>query len=362
MTSQLFSPLKVRGVEFKNRVWVSPMCQYSAIDGVVGTWHIVHLGSFATGGVGMIMVEATAVMPNGRISVGCSGIWNETQAEAFKPAIDFVHSQGSLIGIQLAHAGRKGSTMKPWDDHEIASAAEGGWETIAPSAIPYKDFPIPHEMTVSEIKDAQQAFVDAAVRSERAGFDLIELHAAHGYLFHQFFSPFTNTRSDEYGGSFENRVRFLVDTAKSVRSALKESTPLFVRISASDWVEGGWDVDDSIELCRILKEVGVDLIDVSSGGLVHDAKITTGPGYQVHFAEAVKNGAQILTSAVGQINQAQQAEEIVATHRADAVMIGREMLRNPRWAIAAAEELGEKIPWSLQLERSRRIGARKSPQ
>ena len=362
MTSQLFSPLKVRGVEFKNRVWVSPMCQYSAIDGVVGTWHVVHLGSFATGGVGMIMVEATAVMPNGRISVGCSGIWNETQAEAFKPAIDFVHSQGSLIGIQLAHAGRKGSTMKPWDDHEIASAAEGGWETIAPSAIPYKDFPIPHEMTVSEIKDAQQAFVDAAVRSERAGFDLIELHAAHGYLFHQFFSPFTNTRSDEYGGSFENRVRFLVDTAKSVRSALKESTPLFVRISASDWVEGGWDVDDSIELCRILKEVGVDLIDVSSGGLVHDAKITTGPGYQVHFAEAVKNGAQILTSAVGQINQAQQAEEIVATHRADAVMIGREMLRNPRWAIAAAEELGEKIPWSLQLERSRRIGARKSPQ
>jgi 2,4-dienoyl-CoA reductase-like NADH-dependent reductase (Old Yellow Enzyme family) len=362
MTSQLFSPLKVRGVEFKNRVWVSPMCQYSAIDGVVGTWHIVHLGSFATGGVGMIMVEATAVMPNGRISVGCSGIWNESQAEAFKPAIDFVHSQGSLIGIQLAHAGRKGSTMKPWDDHEIASAAEGGWETIAPSAIPYKDFPIPHEMTVSEIKDAQQAFVDAAVRSERAGFDLIELHAAHGYLFHQFFSPFTNTRSDEYGGSFENRVRFLVDTAKSVRSALKESTPLFVRISASDWVEGGWDVDDSIELCRILKEVGVDLIDVSSGGLVHDAKITTGPGYQVHFAEAVKNGAQILTSAVGQINQAQQAEDIVATHRADAVMIGREMLRNPRWAIAAAEELGEKIPWSLQLERSRRIGARKSPQ
>lgn len=362
MTSQLFSPLKVRGVEFKNRVWVSPMCQYSAIDGVVGTWHIVHLGSFATGGVGMIMVEATAVMPNGRISVGCAGIWNDSQAEAFKPSIDFVHSQGSLIGIQLAHAGRKGSTMKPWDDHEIASLAEGGWETIAPSAIPYKDFPIPHEMTVSEIKDAQQAFVDAALRAERAGFDLIELHAAHGYLFHQFFSPFTNTRTDEYGGSFENRVRFLVDTAKAVRSALKESTPLFVRISASDWVEGGWDVDDSIELCRILKEIGVDLIDVSSGGLVHDAKITTGPGYQVHFAEAVKNGAQILTSAVGQINQAQQAEEIVATHRADAVMIGREMLRNPRWAIAAAEELGEKIPWSLQLERSRRIGARKSPQ
>jgi 2,4-dienoyl-CoA reductase-like NADH-dependent reductase (Old Yellow Enzyme family) len=362
MTSQLFSPLTIRGVEFKNRVWVSPMCQYSADDGVVGTWHIVHLGSFATGGVGMIMVEATAVMPNGRISVGCSGIWSDKHADAFKPSIDFVHSQGSLIGIQLAHAGRKGSTMKPWDDHEIASASEGGWETIAPSAIAYKDFPVPHEMSVAEIKEAQQAFVDAAVRSEKAGFDLVEIHAAHGYLFHQFFSPLTNTRTDEYGGSFENRIRFIVDTTREVRAALKESTPLFVRISASDWVEGGWDLAESVELCKILKSVGADLIDVSSGGLVHNAKITTGPGYQVHFAEAVKSGAGILTSAVGQITEAHQAEEIVASGRADAVMIGREMLRNPRWAIAAAEELGEKIPWSLQLERSRRIGARKSPQ
>jgi len=362
MTSKLFSPLKIRGVEFRNRVWVSPMCQYSAVDGVVGTWHIVHLGSFATGGVGMIMVEATAVMPNGRISIGCSGIWNDRQAEAFKPSIDFVHSQGSLIGIQLAHAGRKGSTMKPWDDHEIAAEAEGGWETIAPSAIPYRDFPVPHELSIAEIKEAEQAFVDAAIRSEKAGFDLVEIHAAHGYLFHQFLSPLSNSRSDSYGGSFENRVRFLVDTARSVRASLKESTPLFVRISASDWMEGGWDLDEAIELCKLLKEVGVDLIDVSSGGLVHNAKITTGPGYQVHFAEAVKQGAGIAVSAVGQITEAHQAEEIVASSRADAVMIGREMLRNPRWAIAAAEELGEKIPWSLQLERSRRIGARKSPQ
>ncbi len=362
MASQLFSPLKIRGIEFKNRVWVSPMCQYSAVDGVVGSWHLVHLGSFATGGVGMIMVEATAVMPNGRISIGCAGIWDDRQAEAFKPSIDFVHSQGSLIGIQLAHAGRKGSTMKPWDDHEIAAANEGGWETIGPSAIAYKDFPIPHEMTIDEIKEAEKAFVAAAVRSEKVGFDVIELHAAHGYLFHQFFSPITNTRTDEYGGSFENRIRFLVETATAVRAAIKESTPLFVRISASDWVEGGWDVAQSIELCKILKGIGVDLIDVSSGGLVHDAKITTGPGYQVHFAQEVKEGAGILTSAVGQINQAEQAESIVAEKRSDAVMIGREMLRNPRWAIAAAEELGEKIPWSLQLERSRRIGARKSPQ
>lgn len=362
MASKLFSPLKIRGIEFKNRVWVSPMCQYSADDGVVGTWHMVHLGSFATGGVGMIMVEATAVMPNGRISVGCAGIWNDRQAEAFKPSIDFVHSQGSLIGIQLAHAGRKGSTMKPWDDHEIASKEDGGWETIAPSAIPYRDFPTPHQLTLEEIEAAKKAFVEAALRSEKAGFDLIEIHAAHGYLFHQFYSPITNTRTDSYGGSFENRVRFLVETAREVRSVLKESTPLFVRISASDWVEGGWDTTDSVELCKLLKANGVDLIDVSSGGLVHDAKITTGPGYQVHFAQAVKSGAEIMTSAVGQITGAEQAEEIVASNRADAVMIGREMLRNPRWAIAAAEELGEKIPWSLQLERSRRIGARKSPQ
>jgi len=338
------------------------MCQYSADDGVVGTWHIVHLGSFATGGVAMIMVEATAVMTNGRISIGCSGIWSDLHADAFKPAIDFVHSQGSLIGIQLAHAGRKGSTMKPWDDHEIAADSEGGWETIGPSAIAYKDFPLPHAMSVEEIHAATQLFVESAVRSERAGFDLLEIHAAHGYLFHQFLSPLSNLRDDQYGGSFENRIRFLVDTAKAVRAAIKETTPLFVRISATDWMEGGWDVPEAIELCKILKSVGVDLIDVSSGGLVHNAKITTGPGYQVHLAEAIKNGAGIMTAAVGQITEAEQAEEIVASHRANAVMIGREMLRNPRWAIAAAEELGEKIPWSLQLERSRRIGARKSPQ
>ncbi len=202
MTSRLFSPLEIRSQVFRNRVWVSPMCQYSAVDGIVGDWHLVHLGSFATGGVGMIMVEATAVMPNGRISIGCSGIWSDKHAEAFKPSIDFAHSQGTLIGIQLAHAGRKGSTMKPWDDHELASVAEGGWINIAPSAIAYKDFPIPHAMTVEEIEQAEQAFVDAAVRSERVGFDVIEIHAAHGYLFHQFLSPLSNKRDDHYGRIF----------------------------------------------------------------------------------------------------------------------------------------------------------------
>lgn len=362
MTSSLFAPIKIRSTEFGNRVWVSPMCQYSAKDGVVSEWHHVHLGAFATGGVGLIMVEATGVEPEARISIGCTGMWNDKQAEAFKPIIKFVHSQGVKIGIQLAHAGRKGSTMLPWDDHEIASSDEGGWETIGASPISYKDFPIPRELTVAEIKALTTKFVEASLRSIEAGFDVIEIHAAHGYLFHQFMSPITNKRTDQYGGSFENRIRFLVETAKAIREHIGNEMPLFTRISATDWVDGGWDVEESIALCRILKEVGVDLIDVSSGGLVHDAKITTGPGYQVPLAAQVKAGADILTSAVGIITEATQAEEIIASKSSDAVMIGRQMLRNPRWAISAAEELGEKIPWSLQLERSRRLGARKSPQ
>jgi 2,4-dienoyl-CoA reductase-like NADH-dependent reductase (Old Yellow Enzyme family) len=362
MTSPLFSPIKIRSVEMSNRVWVSPMCQYSADDGVVGQWHQIHLGAFATGGVGLIMVEATGVVPEGRISLGCPGIWNQEQADAFKPMIEFAHSQGAKMGIQLAHAGRKGSTMLPWDDHEIASQSEGGWVTSGPSAIAYKDFPIPHEMTVEEIKDLTAKFVEASLRSIGAGFDVIELHAAHGYLFHQFFSPLSNQRTDQYGGSFENRIRFLLETAQAVRAAIGEKHPIFARISATDWVEGAWDLDDSVKLSIELAKAGVDLIDVSSGGLVHDAKITTGPGYQVEFAAKVRSEAKVLTSAVGIITEALQAEEIITSGSADAVMIGRAMLRNPRWAIAAAEELGEKIHWSLQLERARRLGARKSPQ
>ena len=252
--------------------------------------------------------------------------------------------------------------MVPWDDHEIASADEGGWETVGPSPISFKDFPLPRELTIAEINELTTKFVEASLRSVEAGFDVIEIHAAHGYLFHQFMSPITNKRTDQYGGSFENRIRFLVETAKAIREHIGNEVPLFTRISATDWVDGGWDVEESIALCRILKEVGVDLIDVSSGGLVHDAKITTGPGYQVPLAAQVKAGADILTSAVGIITEATQAEEIISSKSSDAVMIGRQMLRNPRWAISAAEELGEKIPWSLQLERSRRIGARKSPQ
>ena len=240
MTSSLFTPIKIRSVEFGNRVWVSPMCQYSANDGVVSEWHRVHLGSFATGGVGLIMVEATGVEPEARISIGCTGMWNDKQAQAFKPIIDFVHSQGVKIGIQLAHAGRKGSTMVPWDDHEIASADEGGWETVSASPISFRDFPLPRELSVAEITDLTTKFVEASLRSVEAGFDVIEIHAAHGYLFHQFMSPITNKRTDQYGGSFENRIRFLVDTAKAIREHIGNEMPLFTRISATDWVEGGW--------------------------------------------------------------------------------------------------------------------------
>ena len=338
------------------------MCQYSAIDGVVGTWHLVHLGAFATGGVGLIIVEATGVTPEGRISIGCPGIWNNEQAEAFKKIIEFAHEQETPVGIQLAHAGRKGSTMHPWADHEVALMAEGGWETISASAIPFRDLPIPRAMSIDEIKSLQESFKNAALRAISVGFDVIELHAAHGYLFHQFLSPLSNHRDDIYGGSLENRMRFLVETADLVRRAIPAEIPLFVRISATDWVDGGWDLKSSIALCEELKLIGVDLIDVSTGGLVHDAKIPTGPSYQVPFAASIKKEVGILTSAVGLISDADQAEEIVSTGDADAVMIARQFLRNPRWAIEVAESFGEKINWSKQLERARRVGPRKSPQ
>lgn len=338
------------------------MCQYSAEQGVVGTWHLVHLGAFATGGVALVMVEATGVTSQGRISIGCTGIWNDEQADAFKPIIKFVHEQRVLIGIQLSHAGRKGSTMKPWDDHEIAKKDEGGWTTVSASPIPYKDFPVPHELSITEIQGLITSFVDAARRSIVAGFDVIEIHAAHGYLFHQFLSPLTNVREDGYGGTLENRMRFLLETSSAVRSAIPAETPLFVRISATDWIEGGWTLDNAVILSKKLKEVGVDLIDVSTGGLVHDAKIPAGPGYQVPFSDEIRNKVGILTTSVGLIIDGKQAEQILENGEADAVMIARQMMRNPRWAISVAEEFGEKIDWSVQLERARRVGPRKSPQ
>lgn len=362
MEKSMFDSLNIRGINFPNRIWVSPMCQYSADDGLVGDWHRVHLGAFASGGAGLVFVEATAVVPKGRISLACPGIWDLEHAEAFRPIVSFSHSMGVPIAMQLAHAGRKGSTMSPWDDHVIASGEEGGWETDAPSTLNYGNFPVPHELTKTEIATLTQNFVDAGLRALSVGFDVLELHAAHGYLFHQFMSPLSNQRTDEYGGNFEGRTRFLLETARALRSRIEESVPLFVRISATDWVEGGWSIEESVQLAIELRKVGVDLIDVSTGGLVDYAKISVGPGYQVQFAERIKAEAGILTSAVGLITEPEQAQEIVTSGKADAVMLARAMLRNPHWPMWAAEELGVRIPWQPQFERARRIAPRPSPQ
>ena len=351
----LFDPLTIGSVTFHNRVWVSPMCQYSATDGFVGAWHNAHLNAFATGGPGLIMVEATGVVPEGRISIGCPTIDDDAHAIAFKPMIDFSHSQNVKIGIQLAHAGRKGATMRPWDDHRMATPEEGGWQSVSSSAIALHGYPEPRALTVEEIHQLTHDFAAAAKRAVDVGFDVIEIHAAHGYLMHQFYSPLANTRSDEYGGSFENRVRFLLDTVKAVHAAIPASTPLFVRISATDWVDDGWNLVDSIELCTQLKALGVDLIDVSTGGNVHNAPIKATPGFQVPFAAAIRAEAAIMTAAVGLITEPEQAQYIIETGEADAVFLARAMIRNPRWALNAAEKLGVKIAWPHQLERGQTI-------
>ena len=351
----LFSPLTLRGVTFANRLWVSPMCQYSApLDGIAREWHRVHIGSFATGGAGLIMMEATGVLPEGRISINCLGLWNDEQRDAYKPIVEFAHAMGTKIGIQLAHAGRKGSTMPPGSDHPIASIAEGGWSAPAPSEIAYGKLSVPHAMSSDEVKKTGVAFGAAAERAVDAGFDLVEIHAAHGYLIHQFLSPLSNARSDEYGGSFENRTRFLVQIVGAIRAAIPESMPLFVRISATDWVEGGWDLPQSIELARVLKNIGVDLIDVSSGALSDKQQIPIGPGYQVPFAEAIKKEAEIPTNAVGMIDEAEFANELVASGKVDAVMAARAFLRNPRWALDVAHELGADIKWPQQIAMGKR--------
>ncbi len=352
--TNLFDPLTLRGTTFANRVWVSPMCQYCAVDGLIGAWHYTHLTAFATGRPGLIMVEASGVVPEGRITTGCVSIETDAKVNAFTPIIDFAHSQNVKVGIQLAHAGRKGSTTVPTDDHPIASSSEGGWQTVSASPIAYNEMPVPRELTIDEIHALTQSFVDAALRCVKAGFDLVEIHAAHGYLFHQFYSPLTNRRSDEYGGSFENRIKFLLETTKAIRAAIPQAMPLFVRLSASDWVEdGGWNIIDSIELAKQLKELGVDLIDVSSAGNVHAQKIVAGPGFQVPFAHAIKNEVQIPTSAVGLITDAHQAQHIIETNEADAVFMAREMIRNPRWPLYAAEELGVSVEWPEQYLRGK---------
>ena len=353
--SHLFDPLTLRAVTFQNRVWVSPMCQYSATDGLIGAWHRGHLMAFATGAPGLIMAEASGVVPEGRISIGCPSMETDAKVDAFREINDFAHSLNVKMGIQLAHAGRKGSSMRPWDDHRNASLDEGGWKTVSASPLTYHGMTEPHALTIAEIKELVGAFAAAAVRAVNAGFDVIEIHAAHGYLFHQFYSPLSNQRTDEYGGSFENRIRFLMETVDAVRAVMPDSLPLFVRISASDWVPEGWTIDESVELSKKMKAHGVDLIDVSSGGNLHNAPIKAVPGFQVPFAEAIRKGADIPTSAVGLITEAKQAEEIITSGKADAVFLARAMIRNPRWALQAAEELGVKIDWPDQFDRGRTL-------
>ena len=351
--SALFDPLKIRDVEFPNRIWVSPMCQYMATNGLVGQWHEVHLGSFATGGTGLIMVEATGVVPEGRISIGCPSIEDDAHAQAFKSMIDFAHQHDVKMGIQLAHAGRKAACALPWADHKMATPEEGGWQAVSSSAIAFEGYPEPRALTVDEIHQLTQDFVDAALRAVEVGFDVIELHAAHGYLFHQFYSPLSNTRTDEYGGDFTNRTRFLIETADAVRRAIPKGTPLFVRISATDWVEDGWNLVDSIELSTLLRAIGVDLVDVSTGGNVHNAPIKATPGFQVPFATAIRTETGIMTTAVGLITTPEQADHIIQIGEADAVFMAREFLRNPRFPLYAAEKLGVKVKWPLPIERGR---------
>ncbi|GAO36113.1 oxidoreductase [Sulfuricella sp. T08] len=352
--SKLFSRFKLRGLEFKNRIFVSPMCQYSAQDGMADTWHLVHLGSRAVGGAGLVMVEASAIAPEGRISPYDLGLWSEHHAEALAPIARFIREQGAAPAIQLAHAGRKASTDAPWLSRSPLGPEQGGWQVVAPSAIPFAPgSPLPRELAEAELSGIVTYFVDAASRALEAGFKVAEIHMAHGYLLHQFLSPLSNRRDDAYGGSLENRARLPLRVAQAVRAAWPQDLPLFVRISATDWVEGGWDLAQSQQLCRWLKEEGIDLIDCSSGGLTPDARIPAGPGFQAPFAAAIRQEAGIAVGAVGLITAPEQAEQIVATGLADVVFLARELLRDPYWPLHAARKLGAEVPWPLQYERAR---------
>ncbi len=352
--SKLFSPFKLRGVEFKNRIFVAPMCQYSAQDGIASAWHLVHLGGRAVGGAGMVMVEATAVVAEGRISPYDLGIWSDRHAEALAPIAHFIRQQGAVPAIQLAHAGRKASTDAPWLSRSALKPEQGGWQVLAPSAISFSaDSPMPRELAGEELDGIVKSFADAARRALQAGFEAAEIHMAHGYLLHQFLSPLTNRRADAYGGSLENRARLPLQVARAVRAVWPRELPLFVRISATDWVEGGWDLPQSLELCRWLKEIGIDLIDCSTGGLVSDARIPVAPGFQTPFATAIRQEVGIAVGAVGLITAAVQAEQIVATGLADVVLLARELLRDPYWPLHAAHTLGVDVPWPQQYQRAK---------
>lgn len=352
--SKLWTPLSIKEITLKNRIVISPMCQYSCADGFGTDWHLVHLGSRAIGGAGLIIQEATAVSPEGRISPGDAGIYKDEHQEKWGQVTKFIQQNGAVAGIQLAHAGRKASCYVPWQGGKQISVKEGGWKTFAPSAIPYRDEDeTPLEMNPGDIKKVIADFRSAAFRALQTGYRLIEIHAAHGYLIHEFLSPLSNKRTDEYGGSFENRTRLLLEVVTAIQCEWPAHYPLFVRISATDWAEGGWTEIESIQLSGILKQKGVDLIDCSSGGLVQHAKIPVGPGYQVSFAEHIRKETGIMTGAVGLITEPHQAEDILQNERADLIVIARASLRDPYFPIHAAKALGDDVTWPSQYERAK---------
>ncbi len=350
----LFEPLSVRSIQLKNRIVVSPMCEYSSVDGFANDWHLVHLGSRAVGGAALVIAEATAVSPEGRITPDDLGIWKDDHIEFLKRITAFIAAQGSVPGIQLAHAGRKASHTSPWKGNRPLKIEEGAWTTLAPGAISFKETdPLPKAMSIDDIKQLKKDFRDAALRAITAGFKVIEIHAAHGYLLNEFLSPLSNNRTDDYGGSFENRIRILLEVVDVVRSVLTEMLPLFVRISASEWVDGGWNIDDSVQLARLLKNKGVDLIDCSSGGNSHHQKIPVRPLYQVPFAEKIRHEAGILTGAVGLITTAEEAEDILQQGKADVIVLARQLLRDPYFPLHAAKKLNAEVHWPVQYERAK---------
>ncbi len=353
----LLDALPVRGLTLGNRIIVSPMCQYSSDDGFATDWHLVHLGSRAVGGAAVVFTEATAVTAEGRISPEDLGLWKDAHVEPLARIVRFIHGQGSHAGIQLAHAGRKASTYRPWAGATgSVPPPAGGWTALAPSAVAFEGYALPQALTESGIREVVRGFAGAARRAREAGFRIVEIHAAHGYLLHQFLSPLSNRRDDRYGGSFENRTRLVREVVEAVRGEWPERLPLFVRISATDWVEGGWDVEQSVALARLLRPLGVDLVDCSSGGLVAHAKVPVAPGYQVPFAERIRREAGILTGAVGLITSASQADEIVRSGRADAVLLARQFLREPYWPLSAAAALGQPGSWPAQYLRAAPAG------
>ena len=355
MSATLFTPLQIKDITFKNRIAIAPMCQYSSVDGFANDWHLVHLGSRAIGGVSLIIQEATAVSPEGRISPEDLGIWKAEHIEKLQQINKFISDQNAIPGIQLAHAGRKASVSAPWNGNKKLDTTQGGWQTVAPSAIGYHDNEAtPLAMDSEAIQKVISDFKEATKRAVQAGYKVVEIHAAHGYLLHQFLSPLSNVRTDNYGGSFENRIRLTLEVVEAVQTEWPSNLPLFVRISATDWADGGWNVEESVALSKILKEKGVDLIDVSSGALVSHQKIPVGPNYQVPFADQIKSEAGILTGAVGLITEAKQAEEIVATGKADIVLFARESLRDPNLALTFAHDLEAEIKWPKQYERAKK--------